>query len=188
MIRTFIALEISAEVKTALARDLVILKGQAPLVKWSRLENLHLTLRFLGDVKEDDLQELFDVLEEWIAPCRAFALEMKGIGVFPNWRHPRVVWAGCGEGSDDAVQLADVVKGACFELGYEREKRPFQPHLTLGRVKLPADAMGLEGAAAALLHKVYGFLDADAVVVFMSSLRRTGPVYSPMARIELTGM
>ncbi len=185
MVRTFIAAEISPKVREGLTRDLERLKILAPRVQWSKSENLHLTFRFLGDVPEKDLEELFEALEDGVAEVEPFALEVSGLGVFPNWHHPRVVWAGCGEGSEDAVALAGAVEAVCEELGYEPERRPFRPHLTLGRVKLPADAEGLEAATAAMRDRVYGYMDVDAVVVFMSSLRRTGPVYSPMARIEL---
>lgn len=186
MIRTFIAAEISAEVKKRLAADVARFRMLAPRVKWSPVDNMHLTFRFLGDVKEPDLEELFDALADITPEAEPFALEVRGVGAFPNWRHPRVVWAGCGEGSEDAVQLAEMVEEACVGLGYDRERRPFSPHLTLGRVKLPADAEGLETVAADA-EKRYGFLDIDALVVFMSTLRRTGPVYSPMARFELGG-
>ncbi len=185
MVRTFIAAEISQPVRESLSRDLERLKILAPRIQWSKSENLHLTLRFLGDVPEKDLEELFEALEDGMAEAEPFALEVTGVGVFPNWRHPRVIWAGCGEGADDAVALAGAVDDVCEELGYERERRPFRPHLTLGRVKLPADAEGLEKATAEMRDRLYGYMDVDAVVVFMSSLRRAGPVYSPMARIEL---
>lgn len=187
MIRTFIAVELNPEIRLSLARDIAVLRSRAPRVKWSKAENLHLTLRFLGDVKENDLEELFDALRGGVAGITPFAVEVRGMGVFPHWRHPRVVWAGCGEGSGDVTRLAGLVEDACVELGYEREHRPFSPHLTLGRVKLPADAEGLRDAVASgPENKVHGFLDVDEVVVFMSTLRRTGPVYSPMAKIALS--
>lgn len=156
----------------------------APQVKWSLPDNLHLTLRFLGDIKENDLEELFDLLGDRVADLEPFALEVKGVGAFPNWRTPRVVWAGCGEGSEEATFLAQRVEETSIDLGYERERRPFRPHFTLGRVKQPADAWGLEDVATET-ERAYGFVDVDEVVVYMSSLRRTGPVYSPMARLEL---
>lgn len=186
MIRTFIAAEISSGVRSALVGDMVRFKAMAPLVKWVQPDNLHLTFRFLGDVKENDLEELFAALQDAVADIPPFALEVRGVGAFPNWRHPRVVWAGCGEGAEDAEALAAAVENACVDLGYEHEHRPFRPHFTLGRVKLPADAMGLESLADDA-EKVYGYVDVDAVVVFMSSLRRNGQVYAPMARIELNG-
>lgn len=186
MIRTFIAAEISPEVQRNLTRDIARFKVMAPLVKWAQPDNLHLTFRFLGDVKETELEELFDALQDGVSDLVPFAMEVRGVGAFPNWRHPRVIWAGCGEGAEDAANLAARIEEVCVDLGYERERRPFRPHFTLGRVKLPADADGLESISEGP-EKVYGFIDVDAVVVFMSTLRRTGPVYSPMARIELNG-
>ena len=187
MVRTFIAVEVSEKIRGRLSHDILQLKSRAPLVKWVIPDNLHLTLRFLGDVKENDLEELFDALREEVESLPPFALEIRGVGAFPNWRHPRVVWAGCGEGADEAVELAETVESLCVDLGYEKERRPFRPHLTLGRVKQPADALGLEEAVNGMEEKLFGYLDVDAVVVFMSSLRRAGPVYSPMARIHLIG-
>lgn len=185
MIRTFVAIELPETVRESLARQISSLKSHAPLVKWSRPDNLHLTLRFLGDVKESELDELFAALEDAVDGTQPFAVEVCGVGAFPNWRHPRVVWAGCGEGAEETSALADLVEAACANLGYERERRPFRPHFTLGRVKQPADAEGLSTATRGLEDRSFGYLDVDAVVVFMSSLRRTGPVYSPMARFAL---
>lgn len=187
MIRTFIAVEVSERIRGRLAGEIEAMRASAPLVKWSRPENLHLTLRFLGDVKENDLDELFAALREEVEGIPPFVLEMRGVGAFPNWRHPRVIWAGCGEGAEEAVELAAEVEAVCEELGYEQERRPFRPHLTLGRVKLPADAQGLESAVSEMANVEFGYLDVDSVVVFMSSLRRNGPVYAPMARLELGG-
>ncbi len=187
MVRTFIAAEPGGELIKQLSPVLAGMRSAAPRVKWVEQDNLHLTFRFLGDIPEPDLADLFATLEEMVSGFPPFALEVSGIGAFPHWRHPRVVWAGCGDGADEAMALAELVEEACLELGYEREKRPFRPHLTVGRVKLPADAMGLEDAVYGLRDKVFGYVDVDSVVVFMSSLRRTGPVYSPMARIPLSG-
>lgn len=184
MIRTFIAAEIPPEVRKNLAPVIARLRSAAPRVRWTQPDNLHLTFRFLGDVKETELSEIFAGLEPVARAAQPFALEVRGIGAFPNWRYPRVVWAGCGEGTEDATALAARIEDACAELGYDRERRPFRPHLTLGRVKLPADAEGLEEQPAAA---TYGYIDVDAVTVFMSSLRRTGPVYAPMARFSLGG-
>lgn len=185
MVRTFIAAELDGHIRKALEQDVRRLAITVPRVNWSRSENLHLTFRFLGDVKENDLQELFDAIESGVTGIEPFALEVRDIGVFPSWRQPRVVWAGCGAGAQDAIDLAAKIEDACVDLGYERERRLFRPHLTLGRVKLPADAVGLEEAVADLGEREYGFMDVDRVAVFMSSLRRTGPVYSPMFTVEL---
>lgn len=187
MIRTFIAVEFPEPIKEKISRDIDLLRQAAPLVRWSQPENLHLTARFLGDVKENDLEELFDAVEDAVAEIEPFVLEICGVGAFPNWRYPRVIWAGVKEGAEEAKHLAGLVESACMELGYEKERRPFRPHLTLGRVKEPAHAFGLHTAAHMMEEKEFGIVDVDEIVVFMSTLRRTGPVYSPMVRLPLSG-
>ena len=187
MIRTFVAVEIPSDVREGLERDMEALRRSAPRVKWSRGDNLHLTLAFLGDVSENDLGELFEALREDLVQMPPFALEIAGIGVFPHWGRPRVVWAGCGDGSDDAGQLGALVERICADLGYDLERRPFRPHITLGRVKFPEDVSHLREEAQHLAGKSYGFMDMDRISVFMSRLRRTGPVYAPMAAIGLGG-
>lgn len=185
MIRTFIAVELNPETRAALSLDIRVLSQKLPRIKWVDPANIHLTLKFLGDVKENDLDELFSALDEALAATSPFVIEVTGLGAFPNWRNPRVVWAGCGDGAAEASDLARLVDDACADLGYEPEKRPFNPHLTLGRVKLPADAHGLTEAVDRLDPPDYGFIDVDEVQVFMSELRRFGPVYSPMHTIAL---
>lgn len=185
MIRTFIAVPVTEEVESALVADMRILRQAAPRVRWVETCGMHLTLKFLGDVAEPDLEELFDAVREAAAELTAFAVEMSDLGVFPHWGSPRVVWAGCGEGGDDLRLLARRVEDACEDLGYPREVRPFAPHLTLGRIKLPADAHGLQSAVNTIENQNYGFLDVDEAVVYMSELRRSGPVYSPMFRAPL---
>lgn len=187
MIRTFIAVEISDPMRRKIARDMAIMKETAPLIQWAHPENLHLTLKFLGDVKENDLEELFDAVADAVENFEPFTIELRGVGAFPNWRYPRVVWAGTAEGSQEAKELAGEVEAACVGVGYERERRAWRPHLTLGRVKEPGHAQGLPEVAGMMEEKSFGLIDVDEVVVFMSSLRRTGPVYSPMARFSLSG-
>ena len=187
MIRTFVAVDVNPETRAALSRDLATLRNAFPGVKWSNPDNLHLTLKFLGDVRESDLDELFSALDEAVSGFEPFVIEVGGVGAFPHWRAPRIVWAGCRDGADEAARLGLAVDKACADLGYEPERRTFQPHLTLGRVKFPADASGLRVAVDALGDCDYGFIDVDAICVYMSELRRAGPVYSPMYTVELQG-
>ena len=187
MIRTFIAVDVNPETRAALSGDIASLRNANPRINWSNADNLHLTLKFLGDVKESDLDELFSALDDALSGFAPFVIEVGGIGVFPHWRAPRIVWAGCGDGANEATQLRLAVDAACADLGYEPERRTFQPHLTLGRIKFPADAVDLRDAVDSLGECEYGFIDVDAVAVYMSELRRSGPVYSPMYKIFLRG-
>ncbi|MCX7935108.1 MAG: RNA 2',3'-cyclic phosphodiesterase [Planctomycetota bacterium] len=185
MIRTFIGVEIDADVREALAAAMRRLRSAAPAAKWVRVENLHLTFKFLGEVSPADLEQVFAAARQAAAEFASFELEISGLGCFPNERYPRVVWAGCGEGRAQAAALAQRLEDSFAALGYERERRPFSPHLTLARLRDPRDGRDLAAALAAEGEPHFGCTSAEEIVVFMSELRKTGPVYSPMCRIPL---
>ncbi|MDR0363246.1 MAG: RNA 2',3'-cyclic phosphodiesterase [Planctomycetota bacterium] len=186
MIRSFIGVEIADGVRKAIADDLRALKAVAPRVKWVKPDNFHLTLKFLGDVRENDLKELFDALDAALGGRGGFVIGMKGVFALPNRRCPRVVAVGVDDGADEMIALNSLVEETCARLGYPVEKRPYRPHITLGRVKLPDDAQGLPEAVGMLGDSSYGFSDVDEAVVFMSELRRSGPVHSSMLHIGLS--
>ena len=185
--RTFVAVPVNDAVRGKLSGMLTLLSAAAPRVRWVRPENLHITLKFLGDVPPQDLDELFSALTDAITETAPFTLEVAGLGAFPRVSAPRVAWAGIGEGAEELSALAGKTETACAALGYEPEARPYRPHLTLGRARIPSDMAD----AAALLTKCakdsFGVIDVDEAVVYMSELRKSGPVYSPMARIPLGG-
>lgn len=104
-------------------------------VRWARPENVHLTLKFLGDVREEALDGLSAALGEICAGHTPFDAALAGLGAFPSARRARVLWAGVGAGSDRLRSLAADIDAALAPLGFEREKRPYIPHLTLGRVR-----------------------------------------------------
>jgi 2'-5' RNA ligase len=133
-VRVFIAVfpppELREEV-LARARRLS-LRGR---VRWSRPENIHLTLKFLGEVREEVLTGLCAALEEVCERHAAFDAGLAGLGAFPSARRTQILWAGIGVGSDELRSLATDLDDAMAPLGFEREKRPYTPHLTLGRAR-----------------------------------------------------
>jgi len=105
-------------------------------VRWVEPHGIHLTFKFLGEVAEDRVRAVAGALEEAIQGARAPRLVLEGVGGFPNLRRPRVIWLGLAEEGGEALgTLQRAIDGAVEPLGWEREKRPFQPHLTLGRVR-----------------------------------------------------
>jgi RNA 2',3'-cyclic 3'-phosphodiesterase len=105
-------------------------------VRWTRQENIHLTLKFLGNnVREEDLESVSDALGEICAVHAPFDATLAELGAFPSARRAQVLWAGVGAGSDRLRSLATDIDAALAPLGFEREKRPYVPHLTLGRVR-----------------------------------------------------
>ena len=149
--RTFVAVFPPPEIRAAAiagARETVRRLGDR--VRWIKPENVHLTLKFLGDVREEALGTLCASLEEICARHAPFDVELVGLGAFPSARRARILWVGVGAGSDQLRALAADLDAAFASLGFEREKRSYAPHMTLGRVRgrpasfdLPSDAKDL---------------------------------------------
>lgn len=132
--RLFTAIDISGEVRLRLDRLMSVLRPEA-LVKWSPLDNLHVTIKFIGEWPTSRLEELDDALSS-LLPREPFEVEVKELGWFPNERSPRVLWAGV-HGGERLIQLAHETDDCLTSLGIRKEDRRFSPHLTLGRIKYP---------------------------------------------------
>jgi RNA 2',3'-cyclic 3'-phosphodiesterase len=147
-VRTFVAVFPPPEIRAAAiagARETVRRLGDR--VRWIKPENVHLTLKFLGDVREEALGNLCAPLGEICARHAPFDVGLVGLGAFPSARRARILWVGVGAGSDQLRALAADLDAAFASLGFEREKRSYAPHMTLGRVRgrpasfdLPSDA------------------------------------------------
>jgi 2'-5' RNA ligase len=187
-IRTFIAVEMSASV-IGRAGDLIDKLRVAPAeVNWIRPQQMHLTLKFLGDVPDTETPDICRVTSAVAAQFEPFEVTFRGAGAFPNLRDPRTLWIGIEDGADELKRLAAALENALkSELGYGKEQRGFHPHLTIGRVK--REPPGSQGELAQLLEKHAQF-DADLVVVdelviFASFLARKGPTHEPLGHAPL---
>jgi RNA 2',3'-cyclic 3'-phosphodiesterase len=133
-VRIFVAVFPPPEVRRALARA----AHELPVVgevRWVRPENVHLTLKFLGDVAENDLGRIAEALEPVRLRHGTFEAGLSGLGAFPSARRARILWAGIGEGSESLRALARDVEASLEPLGFEHEDRAYVPHLTLGRAR-----------------------------------------------------
>ena len=181
--RAFLAVEISEEARGAIARLQDQLRSAGADVKWVEPHNLHLTLKFLGEIKESRVPELTERLNASLqTPPFAFTLE--GSGAFPQPEHPKVLWAGVNEGKDSLIRLANEVETACNGCGFPPEERPFSPHLTIGRVRSP---QGLSRLVQKLQGTEFrgGKTDAGEILLFQSTLGPGSPVYQPVQKIPL---
>lgn len=134
--RAFVAVFPPLKIRAAAvgaARETVRLLGAQ--MRWTKPENVHLTLKFLGEVQEEVLGNLRAALERTCAGHASFDVELTGLGAFPSTRRARILWVGAGAGSDRLRSLATDLDAALVPLGFEREERAFAPHLTLGRIR-----------------------------------------------------
>lgn len=177
--RTFIGLPMPEPYQRAagrLARDLG--KGLASKVSWVKPGNWHLTLKFLGDVEEDQVEDIGRALGgvDW----EPFVLQAAGGGFFPDGRRPRVVWTGLAKGGPESRALAASVEKGLAPLGFEPENRPFRAHLTLGRVRRAGrDQWG--DVLAALNREAWPETTMDHFVLWKSELSPQGPAYTRLA-------
>lgn len=132
--RLFTAIDLPADILLRLERLLSALRPEA-LIKWSPLDNLHITTKFIGQWPDARIDEIQEALSE-LLPRSSFEVEVKDLGWFPNERSPRVLWAGV-HGGEALAQLANETEKRLEPLGIKKEERPFSPHLTLARIKNP---------------------------------------------------
>lgn len=183
-IRSFICIELPDDVKTEIGRFQGQFKGEPVSVSWTKPENIHLTLKFLGDVEEARLTDVDRVLTDVAGRFSPFELVARGCGVFPNERAPRVLWIGVGEEGGHLPRLAGAIEEAMAGLGFAREDRPFQAHLTIGRIRAATGARELARKFLALDFSTRQFR-ADRITLMRSDLRPSGAIYTPLRIIPL---
>ncbi len=186
MIRTFIAAEPSAEVRRAAARVTAgLMAGWPPgSVRWVPPENLHLTLRFLGGTEESRVGPLIAALEEVTAGTPGCELSLGSLGAFPDEQRPQVLWIGLrGSGATSLHSLQRRIEKRVGELGWDRQRRPFSPHLTLGRVRAGTDPAPGEGWTRAAVPELA--FRVDEIVLMSSDLHPGGARYSVLHRSRL---
>lgn len=154
-------------------------------VGWVKAPNMHVTLKFLGNIPEETCWTIRDRLPILLKERPPLRLHPKGFGAFPDADKPRVIWLGLEQQDEGLTRLASVVDDWFEEIGFEREKRAFAAHLTLGRVKSGSAAELLQ--APELAEVDIGPCTATDVVFYRSVLQRAGAEYTPLARCKLLG-
>ncbi len=183
--RLFIAIELTSEVKRALGELINLLKTKGEGVKWVSPENIHLTLKFLGETPPSRVQEITDSLKKSAKKFSSFSLLVKGTGCFPSEKKPpRVLWVRI-EHNDYLNEFQKEIEMNLKEMGFPEEGRKFVPHLTLGRVKFPARLGSIKEELKKYEDKFFGKVKVKEVILFQSILKPQGAEYIPLARINL---
>jgi len=186
MPRVFIAIDIGDEVRRRIVEAQGQLRETGADVKLVEPPNVHVTMKFLGDVPEKKIGEITDALRRAVAGTRRFNICVKGIGVFPNLNYVRVVWAGVEEGREEIVKLHRKIDGELQRIGFHPESG-FVPHLTIARVKTARQKEKLAGFVREMSSTDFGITPALAVELKQSTLTPKGPIYSTLARVDLEG-
>lgn len=181
--RTFIAIEVPEAIKTELARLQTELRKTGAEVVWAKPDNIHLTLRFLGEVEERRLAELKQLCVETAAEFQPFTLRLKDIGYFPNFRQPRVVWVGLAGEMEVARQLQKRLDAELIARGFNQDDKPFKPHLSIGRMKSGKNIKPLVAKANLYALPELAF-EVGEIVLFQSELHPAGSRYTALAKSE----
>ncbi len=185
--RTFIAIDLPEAVQAALAQAQSDLRATLPRstqasegARWTRPEGVHLTLKFLGEIPPPQLEQLTRALQA-IGGFEKIPVEVKGFGFFPEARRPRVLWAGV-VAPPALGELARRVEDTLEPLGFARENRPFSPHLTLARFKVPRPQPALQALVERDANRWFGRFEATEFYLFETILSSSGAVYRKVAK------
>lgn len=148
-------------------------------IKCVERENIHLTLRFLGDVRESLVERLQHMVSK--AEVSPFRSELKGLGAFPKLHRPRVVWAGVSQGVDELTQIFRNVDRELVDMGFKPERRGFSPHLTIARVRSGRNRDRLADYVGRRSNDMFGGFEVKHVRLKKSILTPRGPIYSTLA-------
>lgn len=184
-LRAFIAIELPETISREMAAIQRQLKAYDLKLRWVNVHNIHLTLKFLGDIAPANVDNIVHAIHAAAGHVSAFELMVQGLGVFPGIRRPKVLWTGLGGDTERLKHLQHDLEDSLALHGFSKEKRAYKGHLTLGRFKGPVDPADLvrimeaEGLFKPLI------LPVDEIVLMQSRLTPDGAVYSPLARVGL---
>lgn len=181
--RIFIAIELPATLRQRIINHIDCLRSAIPDIRasWSREDDLHLTLKFLGDIRVESVERLSVTASAAASKLDPFEIVVEGCGAFPPRGQPRVLWIGIDDPSGKLSELHLALEHKCAKAGYPNEERPFHPHLTIARIRKPHDSRRL-----AAVHRDMGFepetVPVSTLTIMGSELRSEGSLYTAISR------
>jgi len=176
-VRAFIAIEISDEARQLLVPIQGQLKKTGADIKWVKPENIHLTLKFLGDITNEQTGAVSCLLDNVARQYNKFDMTLFKIGAFPKLDFPKVIWVGIDNKCAVIEEIASRVTDACQEIGFEREKRHFSSHITIGRLRSSKNKAGLKKEILDIdVPRIV--IPVDSIILFQSTLTPQGPIYT----------
>jgi len=186
-IRSFISIEVPQPIREQMVLVPEPLKSVKGKFSWASTNNLHITLKFLGDCTRGRLEAISRRLAEIAARHAPFDLSFDGVGVFPGHSAPRIVWLGVKNGREQLVNLAEDVADSMEQIGFKKESRPFRPHITLARVKYLSARDGLRTAIERMPKVHTDPMRARHIFLMRSQLNPKGAIYTVIERLCFSG-
>jgi RNA 2',3'-cyclic 3'-phosphodiesterase len=187
LIRSFLAIELPKAILDKLREVQAELKHSRADVRWVGPEKIHLTLKFFGYIEDPKVDEIIQGIEKTVCRTPLFSIAVRGMGAFPHIKSPRIIWVGLADEKGVLLPFQKQLEQDLEKVGFAVEKRPFQPHLTLGRVNSSRGRDDLIWAVEKHQEDVFGEFEVDKVVLFKSDLMPTGPIYTALGEVRLEG-
>lgn len=186
--RTFIAIELPQEIRNSLASLQEQLRSSGADVKWVAPVNIHLTLKFLGEIDEKKLDEVSKIIDDIAKNKTTFAIRITSLGAFPKINYPRVIWVGIDKGDMETKEIANDLEEAIAKIGIPKEDRPFSSHITIGRLRSPQNRERLVKELNKLVDdfgKQNLEFSVTKITFFKSTLTPKGPIYDILKEAHL---
>jgi RNA 2',3'-cyclic 3'-phosphodiesterase len=184
-IRTFIAFDIPTEIREHISTFTEKLRKSHADVKWVNAKNIHITLKFLGDVAENLISEVANQVNDSIEAIKPFEIQIIGSGAFPNYKKPRIIWIGAQSPNNLLQSVASSLETNLAQLGFDKEDRPYAPHLTIGRVKSLSGIHDVVNQLQENENYDFGKYLSNEIIVMRSDLKPSGPIYTPLQKINI---
>ena len=183
--RVFCAVELPDVVRARLEDHILTLRKEVPeaAASWSRVENIHLTLKFFGNVEVKRIEKISAAAERVVKQFSTFPIAIGGTGVFPRPSRPQVLWIGVSDPSDQLSALQEKFEDECAADGFEKEDRAYRPHLTIARLRKPEGARHLADAHLRMQFETIE-VRLKELVIFRSELSSKGSRYTPISRVS----
>jgi len=186
--RIFVAIDISEEARRKVADYIENLRGEFSNLRvgWEKSEKLHLTVKFLGDIDSNELQNLTEAVEKTARQFSNFNLQISRTGVFPSKRNARILWLGVDDEHENLQKINDILETECEQKGFVNEKRKFKAHLTIGRLREPNKSKELIDRH---LNKTFAAVkfEVSEIVIYESRLQKSGSIYTKYKNLNLQG-
>ncbi|MCX5725834.1 MAG: RNA 2',3'-cyclic phosphodiesterase [Candidatus Saganbacteria bacterium] len=184
--RTFISVELPDEIKEKIAKMIDVLGKAGSGIKWVEKKNLHITLKFLGWVPDEKMNDVNGLVKKASEGAKIFDAKFEGLGTFPSGRNPRVIWVGTSKGAPELKNLAGSIEKIMSKAGYRSEEREFASHVTVGRVKEKKNMDEFLRSIEVNKDSKFGETVVGEICVMKSALSPKGPIYEVVEKIRLS--
>lgn len=187
VVRCFISIELDEYIKRKISELVDFLRKYEADIKWVEPENLHLTLKFLGNTQLEKIQIIKEVLTNISKKIFPFYIKIQGIGFFPNKKYPRVLWVGL-ENKEKIIDIQKKIEADMSKIGYKKEEREFDPHITIGRTRSFTKISNLLECLDDYKKYDFGTLFVDRINIMKSDLTSKGPIYTKLTDVIFNNM